>query len=1285
MLLLGAAAANAQSLTAFYFTGSPLSFVSAGKTATLTPAGGYSFSSSIGVHYLGDPSPDFVAINVANWPAFWSAVFAAPQGQSLTTGTYSDATAYPSENPSAPGLAFSGGGAADEVLTGNFTILQIQVTNGQLISFAADFTQYDGGAQASWNFGSVRYNSSIPLTVLPPPPTQPLSVACTNPEGPVVKGIVYSYSSTCLANGGVAPYTWAIVDGQLPAGLTMATTTPPGPGSVTISGQPTAAGPFSYSVQVTDSQNQTAVQAFSGTTADTACIPGGIFRTPPVNLQYGPSGGGFILGFTFVSEGCPWTLTTDLPGVTFNPASGSTEGFQNTITSVLTFPANPDPAPRQGHIFLQESGQVVQSYPVLINSASCNYAVSPAAAHFGGEGGGGNFAVTASPSTCYPFVSSSGGSVVNAQADGGTYYFGVPPNTGPPRSGGFQVAASPRGTPVATFSWDEDSGNASLVLMCYPPGATRVNSTLAICIASGGTPPYSWTFNEGVVPGGAPSNLYGAQIKIPMANQVAPGPYRFTVMVNDSSNPAGHATYTLAGNILPALPQIQCSYTTGAARVGTAYSVTCIPRFGTPPYQWSVAAGTLPTGLSLVALDGGGIEVDGTPLTAGDYDFALQLTDSTSPSALIATQTFSGTVASADSAAPEFFLQCTDSVARDQLGIPAAPLGCSASGGVPPYQWSLQKGELPPGLTLSSSTGDAITIAGTPNETVVGGYFYLYLKVTDSSPVPQPRLWSMMIEVAGPPAFTCDVTSGQVGQPYKIGCPGLGSYGTISAGMLPPGLTLSSLGITGTPTTPGSYPFTVSLPFSYYPSLVSVSQSYTIEIDPIPASIDSTVISGAMAQIAAGGGWESTTVLVNPGSSYARAHVGFFGDDGSPASIPLLVAPGGASTTAAGLDDILPPQSVLTIDSPASPDQLGPAGWAEAGVDGDVSGFTRFRFAPWAQEALVPLDAGQNSANTLAYDNTNGIVTGVAVANLSSVPAVIPVIMRDDSGVMVASDQLSLPAMGHAAFQLGDRFAPTAGQTGTIEFDTPPGGRISVLGLRFPAAGHFTSIPVAGNSVISGGALAHLAVGGGWSSTIELVNAGDAAAQAHLQFFAGDGTPLTLPLSVAGSPATASALDQTLAPRQHLVIDSSDPAGDTVEGSAQLTTGGAVSGFIRFRFDPTGQEAIVPLETRNAGAYFLAFDNLNGVATGVALSNLAGTDASIPVIIRDAAGNILGTETIALTANGHAAFVLSERLLATANQTGSVEFDAPPGGSISVLGLRFEPTGEFSTIPTVVP
>lgn len=62
---------------------------------------------------------------------------------------------------------------------------------------------------------------------------------------------------------------------------------------------------------------------------------------------------------------------------------------------------------------------------------------------------------------------------------------------------------------------------------------------------------------------------------------------------------------------------------------------------------------------------------------------------------------------------------------------------------------------------------------------------------------------------------------------------------------------------------------------------------------------------------------------------------------------------------------------------------------------------------------------------------------------------------------------------------------------------------------------------------------------------------------------------------------------------------------------------GTLDRFAIFHFGPSQQEAVVPMETRAASSYRQAFDNTNGVLTGVAIANVSSASASIPVIIRD--------------------------------------------------------------------
>ena len=77
-----------------------------------------------------------------------------------------------------------------------------------------------------------------------------------------------------------------------------------------------------------------------------------------------------------------------------------------------------------------------------------------------------------------------------------------------------------------------------------------------------------------------------------------------------------------------------------------------------------------------------------------------------------------------------------------------------------------------------------------------------------------------------------------------------------------------------------------------------------------------------------------------------------------------------------------------------------------------------------------------------------------------------------------------------------------------------------------------------------------------------------------------------------------------------------------------------------FRYNPNGQEAVVPLESRNATGYILAFDNTAGTATGIAINSVSTQAVNVPVIVRNDAGAHIATDTLNLAANGHLAFTL---------------------------------------------
>lgn len=79
----------------------------------------------------------------------------------------------------------------------------------------------------------------------------PLPLVINTPGPTLTPGTVgVSYSAFLFAQGGIQPFTWAIVAGQLPPGLRLS-------GNI-ISGTPTTAGTFTFTARVSDSGGQQA-------------------------------------------------------------------------------------------------------------------------------------------------------------------------------------------------------------------------------------------------------------------------------------------------------------------------------------------------------------------------------------------------------------------------------------------------------------------------------------------------------------------------------------------------------------------------------------------------------------------------------------------------------------------------------------------------------------------------------------------------------------------------------------------------------------------------------------------------------------------------------------------------------------------------------------------------------------------------------------------------------------------------------------------------------------------
>lgn len=92
-----------------------------------------------------------------------------------------------------------------------------------------------------------------------------------------------SLSVTLASSGGAAPYTWSLAGGALPAGVTLSS-------AGALSGSPTTAGTYSFTVQVSDGLGSTATQQFTITIAP---------RVPSVWVSHGMGGGGGMYAPSF--------------------------------------------------------------------------------------------------------------------------------------------------------------------------------------------------------------------------------------------------------------------------------------------------------------------------------------------------------------------------------------------------------------------------------------------------------------------------------------------------------------------------------------------------------------------------------------------------------------------------------------------------------------------------------------------------------------------------------------------------------------------------------------------------------------------------------------------------------------------------------------------------------------------------------------------------------------------------------------------------------------------------
>lgn len=415
----------------------------------------------------------------------------------------------------------------------------------------------------------------------------------------------------------------------------------------------------------------------------------------------------------------------------------------------------------------------------------------------------------------------------------------------------------------------------------------------ASVFASGGTPPYSYSWS--------PTGGTGAT-----ASGLPAGTYEVTVTDGNLVQEKASVTVTQ-----PSALSATTSKTDVSGNGGTNGTATVTPGGGTSgyTYSWSPAGGTKATASGLSA---GTYTVT---VTDANGCFTTATADITEPTALTL------------SPASGPLVPATQGTAYNQPFI--------ASGGVSGYSYAVTAGSLPVGLTLSVSG----VVSGTPT---ASGTANFSISVTDSNGIVETESYSLLVQPAAstPPVLTPGaLPDGTVGAHYSqtITVTGGESPYIYALSPTPAGLMITGAGVlSGTPTVAGLFTFLLTVSDK---NGQTTSATYSLQVNPsvTTAAPNKTVsvATGAEALVdvmagATGGPFTNATVV-----TWAPFNAGVASIAGSNGAYSVRFVP---APTFAGTAVVSYTLSNATTTSPVATVTITVGARADVAQDAEVAG-----------------------------------------------------------------------------------------------------------------------------------------------------------------------------------------------------------------------------------------------------------------------------------------------------------------------------------------------------------
>jgi hypothetical protein len=150
--------------------------------------------------------------------------------------------------------------------------------------------------------------------------TQPISITTASLSGGMY-GTAYTPTTLTATEAGFSSFTFAVTSGALPDGLTLAS-------DGTLSGTPSAANSFSFTVTATDRNGFTASQAYTLTIAKATPA----VSVNPVNITYGTALANGQLSGTASAAGTFTYTSASAPGMVLSPGNNQSEAVTFTPT-----------------------------------------------------------------------------------------------------------------------------------------------------------------------------------------------------------------------------------------------------------------------------------------------------------------------------------------------------------------------------------------------------------------------------------------------------------------------------------------------------------------------------------------------------------------------------------------------------------------------------------------------------------------------------------------------------------------------------------------------------------------------------------------------------------------------------------------------------------------------------------------------------------------------------------------------------------------------------------------